>query len=495
MDNSIEPKKKGKGGLIAVIIIVVLLLVGGGVFAYFKFFRTTPLTYYQNLITKGVEDLFSNIRDDKVYQMDATMDFDIKINGQGMPVDALDLINKLFIKASLQVDRTNGKLVTKFDSTYDNENFFQGDLFVDLKNQKAYVHSTDLIDKYIELGEMSFENYSEMLNVSDEYDFKALEKALKRELPKLIKKEDCSKEDGYYVLKISNNDLLKRTAEMFKSLQKDKDFLKGIGKAAADEFVKLELNPEDIMLSDSQIITIKSNEKSFKISDGQVVISGDINGETTTFRVTAYAMTLMSGSVTVKGNPNDQSISLTLDVPETGQIKLDMTSKYQKISKVDEIDSSKVKKEEDLTEEEQAEMQQNLSKTKLYSIIEQYVNESIQNSNNTAFMSSAYIVLDSAELYYAYDHDTLKNGEKYCLPLSLMESKALIDFHGKSLVGSVLIDLTNSKTLPTYKVYLTDGTKYINGLEASEIATANLNNNGYSDAQFDKCNGQGTLLK
>lgn len=366
-----EPKKKGKGGLIAIILIVVLLLVGGGVFAYFKFFSVTPYSYYQKLITDGITDIFSNVHDDKIYQTETTMDFDTKLDEELFPKEVADLINKLFIKASVQVDKDNGKLVTKLDTTYENENFLKGDLYFDLKGNKAYLYSTDFINKYLELEDVSFMGMEDVLNATDDYDFKALEKVLKRELPKLIKEEDCSKEDDYYVLKISNKELLVRVSNMFESLKKDNEFLKAIGKELADEFVKSEAITTDV--AEEKTIIIKSNEKGFNIVSDDTTINGDINGDTVTFKITMDSKEQLNGSITIKGGSNDQSMSLTLNIPEMGQIKIDLTSKYQKISKVDEVDMNNVKKIEELTQEEQYELQQNLSKSKFYSIIENYM--------------------------------------------------------------------------------------------------------------------------
>ena len=361
----IVEKKKGKGLVIA-LIIGIIAIIAIGIFAYMKFFSVTPYKYFQTTMDTYLNEAFKNIRDDKVYEYEFSLDLDLQLK-EDLNKDVMDYLNNSVLKATAQFDKDNKKIVAKIDSSYKGENDFRLSAFMD--KDKLFVYAPDFYSKYVEVGGV---DYTEYVDIFEEtIDFNTVAKILKREIPKMIKEEDCSKDGEFYVLKINNGELRKRLVDLLNNLKNDKDFVNALG--GEESFISIFDN--DFTYEEpyeTYDIIIRLNDKAYSITTDDIIISGEIKGDTTTFKIIDFDEHEANGSITSKGNAENNTVNFVISGDSIGTIKIDLNSKYRKLSKVDEVDKNNVIKSEEISEEEANEIAEKESKTKLYTFIDNY---------------------------------------------------------------------------------------------------------------------------
>lgn len=386
--SSEAPKEKSKKGiLIGIIVLLVLAIVGG--FVYLKFFGNISHKVYKLAVEKGIGNIFDSVRADDAYQYDISFNVNLDVSDEIVPNDVKDLINNLKLNLTTQIDKVNHKAFIKLDTMHQNESILKADVLAELNTNIAYVHLPDFLDKYI-IAENN--DFSELTKALDKkYDYKAIEKVLKREVVKLIKEEECTNEDGYYIWKVNSKDLANRTAAMINILKSDSEFVNAMG--GKDEVEAMFgtgfITADDITKSFD--IIIKLNDKSYDITFDTYNISGDVNDDTLTYNIKQQGTSLMSGSITTKGSIDDRTVNVMVTVPQVGTIKVNVASKYSKLVNIDDIDKANAIKSDEISEEDRLLMQQKLQTSALYALISPFISEDTSYDNSSYSMQPVNI--------------------------------------------------------------------------------------------------------
>ncbi len=374
--NVTEPKeKKSKNGILIAIIILLIALVAGA-YVYLKFFGNISHKVYQTAVEKAIGNVFKSAHPDSAYQYEMALDVNVDAKDEVIPQQVRDLINNIRIKSVIQMDKNNHRVSVKLDSTYQNEALLNADIFTELDKNTIYVSLPGLLDKYIQAEETDLSSLSEMLD--KKYDYDKIEKILKRELPKIIKEDECSNENGYYIWKVSSKDLISRFANLINTLRVDSEFVTAVGGQAEVEkmFGNELITTDDI--TESKDITFKLNEKEYEVSMDEYSIDGKIQDDTVTYNVRQSGTSMMDGSITIKGNDKERTVNLTVSSSQFGTVKANMSSKYTTISSVNDIDRTNVIKSEELTQEDSQALIEKLQESKLYELISLFAPQASQ---------------------------------------------------------------------------------------------------------------------
>ena len=363
-----EKKPKSKNGILIAIIILLVALVAGA-YVYLKFFSNISHNVYQITIEKGIGNIFDKAHDDSAFQYEMSLNVKIDTADEIIPQELRDLINKININSIVQVDKTSHTALIKLDST-DSKALLKADVYAELNGNKAYVSLPDYLDKYIEVEDADF---SELTDAIDKkYDYKTIEKVLKREMVKIVKDEECTREEGYYVWKVSNKELTNRLVELVNTLKNDSEFVTAMGGKEEVEKLFDTSSVSTIDSGETYDITFKLNEEAYEISFEDYVFSGTISDDTVTFKASQAGNAVLNGSVTLKGTDDNYTINFKLSSGEFGSIEVNMSNKYSKITSIEAIDKTKAVKAEELTAEDQQQLMGKLQESELYSIISSY---------------------------------------------------------------------------------------------------------------------------
>ncbi len=369
MVDAAPKKKKGKGGLIIVLVLLVLLAAGGAV-AYFMFFRETPYGYFKKSLESLVSTAFENTHDDDIFQLEVTSDIDVQLGGlmSGEEQKIIDFLNKVFVKGTAQIDTKSKKMLFKINTTYDNEKLLDGSIYV---ADKIYLYAPEYYDKYLYTDESTVDFDTSIFE--KKYDYKTIEKVLKTEIVKLISEDECTKEDGYYVLKISNKKLVERLYNIMLDLKNNKEFAKAIGEDVASELFEGIVEGElDLRYLDDSTMTIKAKDDQIIIeNEGKITIN--IKGDTYEYSVSAQGQTMVTGKVTIKGDANDRTIEMTVNIPIFGSISVKYSMKYTKLNSIDNVDVANAVNAEDISEEDANAIATKFKNSKLYDVVEEFM--------------------------------------------------------------------------------------------------------------------------
>ena len=265
----------------------------------------------------------------------------------------------------------NKKIVSKLNSTYENENFLSGNFFYNIENT-AYIYAPTYFDKYIQLDlpeTFDLDNYFTNYN-----DYNTMKKIIKQELKTIILEENCTKEDDYYVLTIGIKDLLSRIKNVVSDLKTNDEFIRAVGSKNDVEKLLGNFDFEIFENVMNQDLIIKANSKEILISFVTVEININVNKDTYTFEIIESNETFINGEITIEGNVNKRKINLMLNNPDFGKIKISILENTKKNDKVDEIDKSKVVKYENLSEKDFTEIENKLSTSSFYTILQSIFN-------------------------------------------------------------------------------------------------------------------------
>lgn len=374
-------KKKSATGLV-IGIIAFLILVAGAVFALTSF--ESPDKVYKRLFIEVVDDFYDDfeITDDSV-----DYNFNLAFNTDIAEESIKELFNKIKIGFNYQLDNKNKQMMVGINSNYGQENLLNLKLFVDAKNGKNYLYAKDYFDKYLELETDDEANPllslfdSEKMFLVQNVDVEKVKDIFLKELTdNLFKSENCSKENGEYVFKITMRELFERLETTIKNLKSNSAFLSCFAtqeeaKSILDNWMS---NMKDVDLSTLPNDAIKASLKTsglFKkfqkltLSDNENEIVFEKDGNKTNYKVNANGKTELSGHIKISEAGKTKKIELLVDIPTLGKITINFDSTLNKLNKIESVDLTKTKKINDLTESEMTEILEKLEDSTLYQFI------------------------------------------------------------------------------------------------------------------------------
>ena len=142
-----EVKKKSAG--LWIVIIGILFVIGVGIAIYFLYFKQNPYKYYQQAVEAGINEMFSYVHNDDVFEYEIATSFVVDDKENNLPSNIVELINSINVNSTIQFDRVNQKMVFKLNSTMKNEALLNGELYSDINSNKAYIYVPDYYSKYV----------------------------------------------------------------------------------------------------------------------------------------------------------------------------------------------------------------------------------------------------------------------------------------------------------------------------------------------------------
>lgn len=450
--------KKNKFSTELLILIGTIAAIIIGFVCYYFINMNNPTNIYRKLIEKGIDGIFEvvNQNEDKI---NSTFNFDLDLDLEQELLDQslLDLINKTTIGFNYQLDKKSEQLVLKIDSDYDKESLIDLQMFIDNKNKKTYLYSKDYYNKYLEIEMEDYSSFAELfddkkLTFVQKISSKKAKKIMKDEFTKIIKKEDCSKEDGTYVLKITEKELLDRLKiaitnlknnQKFLDCYKDPDGLKETMSSFIDEI--------DESSASSEPIKISISKKTFSTKIDKLVVDGmgdelifENKDKETTYKLNSENELVLSGYIKKTKEKNTTELEISVQVPDLGELKIDLDITDEKNKDIDKVKTSKVKTFDDITEAELNEIITKFQNSKLYEII-----NSLSGSLGTE---------DDYDYNYDYDsNNSINNNNNNNLASSSSDTINIYDY--KKINLSIPEGFTNTYSSDNYKEYKKDDTK------------------------------------
>lgn len=391
-------QKTSKNNNILIIVPILLVIFLVGFLSWYLLIFKNPVSVYRSYIKKGINEVFSivNKNDDK-YESGIKIGANVKVNNDMIDESILDLINNISLNFKFQTDKKSEQLVYKLESKYKEDSLLNISAFVDSKDKKSYVYLKDYLDKYIE---MDLEDYTSFAGLLEDETFaqkvnrNKVKEILIKEISNVITKENATKENGVYILKFTEKELVEKTKTIANNLKNNEKYLNCFENP--DE-VKSNLEDSIENLNNIEIgdktLTYKVYKKGLmqkvtkvEVIYDEMVLSFDIDGKVINYTLTQSGENVLDGSINITGEKNNKKIGLTLNIPEVGSITLNFELTYVKGKDIDKIDSSKITKE--LTDEDKEKIMSKLQDSKLYELISSFLNNYDDSDFNIDFDDS-----------------------------------------------------------------------------------------------------------
>ena len=380
--------------VVAVVAILGIILLGGG---SKKLYKTT--------IKKGIEEtLLNSSFDAKVIKANAT----IELSSTDKTYKDIDGIKA---DVELQYNLKNEQAIVKVNAEQGEEGYLNLDAFVDLTEGKVYANEKNIYSKTIEadIPDEYVNEIKETLKLdelkenSTSKERRAVAKTLisalndnitvgkfsKKNVKIEVDGKNKSVEDNILTFKPSQ---LKAFFEGFsKTIEKDKDFVKNVEAIFGDD-----INIEDMLDEINDIAkrlegakdegnAIEFHYYTYGLGNSfagfsALVISGDEISESFEVMMTSkntYKVSINDGYdeqelISFKVNKlNSNNIDVEVDLTSVGMpIIARVKAKSKNIKSIDNFDTSKAVNIEDMTDEDLEEIEENLEKSPLYSLIE-----------------------------------------------------------------------------------------------------------------------------
>lgn len=387
------PKPKHKGLKIMLAILLIAGLIVGGYFLYKHKFND-PKSIVNNVFEEArnsVKESLKKVDNKGIYKIDGHVKIDSNINTDEIG-EILTILKDLELQFSGETD--SKKTITNFNisSKYKNDALFG--IKGRLEDNTIYVLLDGLYDKYLKLESHNTMTPTDVIVDSDDIEtiIDALLTAGKKEFTKLdIKKNDTKitvngKEidviDNYIELKDKEvNDLIKNIINNLENNQKFLDVIKKLLKTDAKEMldgIEKNINKDEFkgtykisfytdkgllnkkLISIKQSITQNNITTSIiidKISDDEMMISIQVP-------TTQYS---------IKYKLNKSIANVVLSMNSMGAyINIEFSANYEPINEVSKLDVSNSKNIEDLTQEEEQEIEKKFMENKtLLKLIEE----------------------------------------------------------------------------------------------------------------------------
>ena len=313
-----------KTNKIAILLFIIGLVIIGGVIYFYLFKKSSTFeTYINKSFTYLEENLVNLDSEGKI-----TLSFNLNTNNQDMK-DVVNLLNKIKVDSSYQIDFTNKKMNINLNSTYDNKELLKGNIYTE--NSYLYFNLNNITDKYYKSDKI--EEYEEMFNL--DMNTNDLKEYLNDYLDKAeIKEENVS---------LNNKNVLKSTLVITDELKKEmdldsEDYDFAISKVILytdnKNFVRLEI------ISDNNTITVDKNNNVYKVEfteENKEPIKLDIDIKDNLVNVIAYLNdTDLSGNITFGFSKNKLAKFTNVDVKNATNFsditEDEMSNIFEKIS-------------------------------------------------------------------------------------------------------------------------------------------------------------------
>lgn len=414
--------------LFILIGVIVAILVG---FACYYFINmNNPTNIYRKLIEKGIDGIFEvvNQNEDKINST-FNLDFDLDLEQELLDQSLLDLINKTTIGFNYQLDKKSEQLVLKIDSNYGKESLIDLQMFIDNKNKKTYLYAKDYYDKYLEIEMEDYSSFAELfddekLTFGQKISSKKAKKIMKDEFTKIIKKEDCSKEDGTYVLIITEKDLLDRLKTAITNLKNNQKFLDCYEDPdGLKETMSSFIDEIDETSASSEPIKISISKKFFSTKIDKFVVDGmgdelifENKDKKTTYKLNSEDELVLKGYIKKAKEKNTTELEISVQVPDLGELKIDLDITDEKNKDIDKVKTSKIKSFDDITEAELNEILAKIQDSKLYELVMSALGSLEMNGDNTDTEfdydyndnSDSSSTSDSSDTINVYDYKNIK---------------------------------------------------------------------------------------
>lgn len=408
-------KKKGKGKSVFLILAILLIVAIAGLVYYFTIY-TKPDKMYQRLVESTI-DSYTNERKEVDYKTSKTAyKLSAELDTNQLDKDILDLINNINLGVEVQVDNEEKQFLMNLKADYEKENLLDIQMYSDVDKEKTYMQIKNLLNKYIEVEEIDDEFYS-LLNETLENpkmtasEKNSLQKAMniiKKEFTNSIKGEYCSAQkeeitiDGKTVnttkntIKMNVKQLKEEYTTVFKNLRDNEEFIncfeedEKVYETLDDLIDKLEdLKDDEATTVEIAIYTEGIMEKVAKFD---MTIDNEKREQTLKLTVTkteenSYYFELLEDKDTVctgtikveEKNENEGTIKLEINVSDVGKIKLNIEYSQKFNEDIDKVDVTDSVDPDEVTEEDQQTLATNLQKSKLYELIQSFLEKNSSN--------------------------------------------------------------------------------------------------------------------
>lgn len=344
-----ELKEKKSGSKVAILLLVLgFIIIGGGL--YFYFFKSDN-NVFETYIIKSIDYLEKNVVNTLDSEGKIGLSFNLNTNDEELK-DTVNLLNKIKIDSSYQVDFTNKKMYIGLDSTYDNKELLKGSLY--LENSYLYFNLNNITDKYYKSDKI--DEYDKLFSTNtNTTDLKNSIDSYKNILLNNLDKATIEKEN----VTLNNKKVLKTTLivteEFNKSIQdellKNKDLINSLSKLENVDTSEIETKLKESNLVGSKVIiyTSGSNFVRLETIEGNNVTTIDKENDTYKIEIKESDNQPVKVDVTVKNNDISLVIYLN-DDNLTGSLSLNFSkNKLNKLTSVDIKDASNFS---DIDEEE-----------------------------------------------------------------------------------------------------------------------------------------------
>lgn len=411
-----EPKKtkrKSKTGIWISLLVLIIAIVGMCVYYYLGIYKNSQKVY-QEVVADGIEALkgktteeFTTIKTKVKLGLNVELEDEIKELAEGYIEDILELINNTELEVELQMDKEQQQMLYKIDSTYENEDLIKMNMLIDAKEESAYMELEQFFKKVLKVDMDSVETFemlkevfeTERATLGESVSEAQVLKILNKEVSKAIKKEYCSKESekidigekeekvDVYILKMTGKQFVEEVKTIAENLKENKDFIK----CFKDEYeIKEQLDTiieaiEDAEVEEDGKFTIKLYKKGikqdivrvdFRAEADDQIVEAQITKEEDGYKVKMLANGMALLTATTKQENIDENTiktDLTIDVKQVGKIEINIESSYVTGEKIDKLDTKNAVDVEELTEQEMMDAYEKLEESKLYELVEKYV--------------------------------------------------------------------------------------------------------------------------
>lgn len=444
--NGYGNKLSTKTIILIVVAVVAVLLVGAAVVCFTVLGNTTNI--YKKVITGTVDAAFETVNPttkDKTsvdINIDCSVDLLDKVEEKNNPT--IKALNESTIAINIQNDNEENRSVLHLKSNYGEEKLFDASVFMDVNESKAYIYAKELMENYIEVGLASSEETTETEETTVKVNEKAMkvaEKILKEELSKIITKDMCAKNDGAYVLKTTNIQLVNNFKNVLTTLSTNQEFLScyenpeeiketlnSINKTLDVEFmdeyqveVRLELS-----------LFFKFKKLSLRVWDDTMDATLVVTENMVTYDAKKDNKDTLNVKLETAITDDTSNMKFTVNMADLGKFNITMTAKQNEVKTIDALGPYEVKKLDELSFIDLMTLAETFTETKLGKLIEEineYNSRGIIDLANKAIIATDVATIND-QLLLAYIDLTASN-----MSIQTFENLKSITVNNKKYAG------------------------------------------------------------
>lgn len=359
----LDEKKTGNKSGIAIAVIVLLIL--SGLCIYYFFFRNKEMSakeFYEHAINKTVEIFNENLKENNTIAV-GNFALDIELNSTD---DFMKLLNDIDLSIDYQIDLNEKLMLLDLDTKYKKTDLLGASVY--LMNDKAYLYSKDLLDKYLLVEDANLE-FTTPDNESTKVIINSIATAMKDSFKDtyFVKLEE-DKLTNYQML-LEKEGLETFFKDLFAKLEADDEFLEayakyaGIEKSEVVETLKdnKEINAEEGKLQINAYVNSKMEVEEIKL----IVEDYEEKAELTLKNITeekfdyeiVYDNTKLDGAIEYSEKDGNYNYTIVVNYKDDEQkFKFTLTGSTKDAITVNKPTVSGAINIEDLTEEDQMQL-------------------------------------------------------------------------------------------------------------------------------------------